>query len=481
VHFQISEFGRIHDVARGQNWGPERLSAEVDARTATLSAAGIKPGSLIAIAHSGSARFFADLFATWRRGCTAVCIDTKLTASEIRTLVDFAEPAALLIDNIEPAILTQVPVLDLARDSSTAHSSPEPVGDPDSPALVLFTSGTTGIPKGVVLSFRALLNRVTLNRAAMGAASRAKTLVTLPTSFGHGLIGNALTPLMAGGDIVLHSGGLELAKNLGRVVDEFGIRFLSSVPSFWRMALKFSNAPSGNTLVRIHVGSAPLPVELWTQIVAWARTEVVNCYGITELANWVAGASSQIDGISEGLVGKPWGDVVAVKDGRGDIRNCGDGELLVKSRSAMSEYLRRPDQTAAAFVDGWYMTGDTGHIDKAGLIRLTGRIKDEINRAGVKVQPAEIDALLETHPGVSEACVFGIPDRVSGEIVAAAVHFAPGGTVDVEALREWCTTKVRRDAIPEKWFVTEKLPRNERGKINRQAVRRMLVGGSNDP
>jgi acyl-coenzyme A synthetase/AMP-(fatty) acid ligase len=246
------------------------------------------------------------------------------------------------------------------------------------------------------------------------------------------------------------------------------------------MALKFSNAPSGNTLVRIHVGS-PLPVELWTQIVAWARTEVVNCYGITEIANWVAGASSQIDGISEGLVGKPWGDVVAVKDGRGDIRNCGDGELLVKSRSAMSEYLRRPDQTAAAFVDGWYMTGDTGHIDKAGLIRLTGRIKDEINRAGVKVQPAEIDALLETHPGVSQACVFGIPDRVRGEIVAAAVHFAPGGTVDVEALREWCTTKVRRDAIPEKWFVTEKLPRNERGKINRQAVRRMLVGGSNDP
>ncbi len=476
MHFQISEFGRIHDVARGQTWGPERLSAEVDARTATLTAAGIEPGSLIAIAHSGSVHFFADLFATWQRGCTAVCIDTALTANEIQTLVDFAMPAALLVDDIKPAIVTQIPVLDLARDSATAHSPAGPAGDPENPALVLFTSGTTGTPKGVVLSFRALLNRMALNRAAMGAAGSTKTLVTLPTSFGHGLIGNALTPLMAGGDIVLHPGGLELARNLGRVIDEFGIRFLSSVPSFWRMALKFAPAPSGNSLARIHVGSAPLGVALWTQIAEWARTDVVNCYGITELANWVAGASSQKDGISEGLVGKPWGDEVAVKTSSGDTRKSGDGELLVRSRSAMSAYLRRPDLTAAAFADGWYLTGDTGHIDRAGLIRLTGRIKDEINRAGVKVQPAEIDALLETHPGVSEACVFGIPDRVSGEIVAAAVHFAPGGTVDVEALREWCTTKVRRDAIPEKWFVVEKLPRNERGKVNRQAVRRMLIG-----
>ncbi len=92
----------------------------------------------------------------------------------------------------------------------------------------------------------------------------------------------------------------------------------------------------------------------------------------------------------------------------------------------MSGYLRRPDLTAAVLVDGWYHTGDTAHIDERGLIRLTGRIKDEINRAGLKVQPAEIDALLETHPAVAEACVFGVADAVSGEIVAAAVRPAAG-------------------------------------------------------
>ena len=104
-----------------------------------------------------------------------------------------------------------------------------------------------------------------------------------------------------------------------------------------------------------------------------------------------------------------------------------------------------------------------------------GRIKDEINRAGFKVQPAEIDTLLETHPAASEACVFGIAHAISGEIVAAAVRLAPGENLSAEALRHWCATRLRHEAIPERWFIVDKLARNERGKINRDAVRRSLV------
>jgi acyl-CoA synthetase (AMP-forming)/AMP-acid ligase II len=144
----------------------------------------------------------------------------------------------------------------------------------------------------------------------------------------------------------------------------------------------------------------------------------------------------------------------------------------------MSGYLRRPDLTAAVLVDGWYHTGDTGHINEAGLIRLTGRIKDEINRAGFKVQPAEIDALLETHPAVSEACVFSIPDPVSGQIVAAAVRLAAGAKADAESLRQWCATRLRHEAIPERWFIVDEIPRNKRGKINREDVRQRLTEGS---
>ena len=477
--FQFADFGRIEDVAFGLRWTPAEFGAQILRRATALAAAGAKFGSTVVVARSGSAPFFADLFAVWALGCTAASIDPTLTKSEIETLVEFVQPSALLVGDVPIAAQINVPMLELDRVAgSTTASAPICPSNPNHPALILFTSGTTGRPKGVVLSFKALLTRIALNRAAIGRASRVSTLVTLPTSFGHGLIGNALTPLLSGGDIVLHPLGQRLARDLGRIIDEFHIGFLSSVPAFWRMALKFSDAPSKNELLRVHVGSAPLGADLWARIAEWSRTEVVNCYGITELANWVAGASSRTEGIAEGLVGKPWGAQAAIRDKLGVIRQSGEGELLIKSPSVMSGYLERPDLTAAVLVDGWYHTGDAGHIDEAGLIRLTGRIKDEINRAGFKVQPSEIDALLETHPAVSEACVFGIPDIVSGQLVAAAVCLAAGAKADPESLRQWCATRLRHEAIPERWFIVDEIPRNKRGKISREDVRQKLTRGS---
>jgi acyl-CoA synthetase (AMP-forming)/AMP-acid ligase II len=476
--FQFADFGCIEDVALGLKWTSTRFASEVLNRATALTAANVKPRSTVVVAHSGSARFFADLFAVWTLGCTAACIDPALTANEVETLIEFLEPSAVLVDQAPFGARIAAPVLQLANVPAATTSIPDPASELNRSALILFTSGTTGHPKGVVLSFRALQNRIAFNKAAIGAASRMKTLITLPTSFGHGLIGNALTPLLSGGDIVLHPIGLSLAQDLGRIIEQHRIGFLSSVPSFWRMALKFSNAPAEGTLTRVHVGSAPLSAELWARVVEWSQADVVNCYGVTELANWVAGASSRVDGIGDGLVGKPWGGEAAIKDSMGALRHVGEGELLVKSPSVMSGYLRRPDLTAAVLVDGWYHTGDTGHIDERGLITLTGRIKDEINRAGFKVQPSEIDALLETHPAVSEACVFGIADTVSGEIVAAAVRLEPGENITAETLNDWCATRLRREAIPERWFMVDKLPLNDRGKINRDAVRRLLTGDS---
>lgn len=472
-----SGFGSIEDVALGLRWTPRALAAEVARRAAVLAARGIAPGSIIVIAHSGTARFFADLFATWALGCAAAIVDPALTAREVETLVQFVDPSAVLIDEAPMTARINAPIFRLAAEAASSDPAIlEPSDDPERAALILFTSGTTGSPKGVVLSFRALASRVALNRAAIGDAVRARTLVALPTSFGHGLIGNALTPLTSGADIVLHPMGLELASQLGRIIDRFRIGFLSSVPALWRMALKLSDPPAAATLARVHVGSAPLSAELWTRIAAWSGAEVVNCYGITELANWVAGASSRVDGICDGLVGRPWGGRVAVKDHSGGIRNTGEGELLVQSPSLMSGYLRRPDLTQAAMMKDWFCTGDIGRVDERGLVALTGRIKEEINRAGLKVQPAEIDAVIESHPAVAEACVFAIPDAASGEIVGAAVCLDSRETTTVEALRNWCAARLRREAIPERWFVVDKLARNERGKISRDAVRQSLLG-----
>jgi acyl-CoA synthetase (AMP-forming)/AMP-acid ligase II len=223
------------------------------------------------------------------------------------------------------------------------------------------------------------------------------------------------------------------------------------------------------------VGSAPLSAALWREIAEWTGGEVVNCYGITETANWIGGASSRSDGIEDGLVGRPWGGAYAIIGEDGGPCATGEGEILVRTPGVMSGYLNRPDLTDAVMVQGWYRTGDRGRLDADGALRLTGRLKDEINRAGFKIQPAEIDMLLETHPAIAEACAFGAVDPVGGESVAVAVRLRPGAAETALSLRAWCLERLRRDAAPERWFFVDDIPRTSRGKVSRDAVRATLI------
>jgi oxalate---CoA ligase len=475
----FSPSGCIEDIGLNIRWDSTHLAQEVAQRVAVLLALNIHRGSIVAILHNGSARFFADLFAVWSLGAAAACLDSTLTDEELRLIVDVARPEAILVDGRSVANVGSIPILDLSASSLSDVSAPVIAPAPDGPALVLFTSGTTSEPKGVVLSFRALRARLCANIDAIGTANLARSLVTLPTHFGHGLIGNALTPLLAGGDILLHPPGHLLVQHLGRLIDEHRISFMSSVPTLWRGATR-GKPPTGNSLLRVHVGSSPLSAKLWSEIADWSRAEVVNCYGLTEAANWVAGASSRSEGIAEGLLGIPWGCTVAVLRNDGRIREFGEGELVVKSPSVMSGYLSRPDLTEMILSDGWLLTGDRGRVDDRGRIWFSGRIRDQIDRAGFKIQPAEIDALLERHPGVAEACVFGIPDPVSGEAVAAAVRVSHEASADPKSLQSWCLRHLRREAVPERWYIVESIPRTAVGKVSREAVRSRLIGSATD-
>jgi acyl-coenzyme A synthetase/AMP-(fatty) acid ligase/thioesterase domain-containing protein len=473
--FPTLTLGGINDTGLGESWDSVRLWEEIDRRAASLADHGIGRGSIVAIGHGGTARFFADLLAVWKVGAAAACLDQSLTAGEIRNVINFSKSAILLSDRGASIDRLDVSVIDLAYEEARTSARYFPVPDPEDPALLLFTSGTTGTPKGVVLSFRALRMRIEANLATIGAAALQRTLVTLPTHFGHGLIGNSLTPLLTGSDIVLHPLGIQMATSLGSIIDEHGITFLSSVPTLWRLTLPRSAPPIKGSLVRVHVGSAPFPAELWSQVVAWSGAEVVNCYGTTETANWIAGASSRTDEIAEGLIGRMWGGSAAVLDDDGQLHQRGSGEILIKSPSLLSAYLNQPDLTRAALHDGWYRTGDRGSIDPDGRLWLSGRIKDEINRAGFKVQPAEIDSLLEKHPAIAEACVFAINDPIGGEAIAAAVRLKHGTSANRQSLRAWCLQRVRREAIPEQWFFVSEIPRTARGKISRDVVRQLVL------
>jgi acyl-CoA synthetase (AMP-forming)/AMP-acid ligase II len=431
------------------------------------------------LSQAASPEFIADLLAVWLCGGQTICLDVALTSAERANVAAFSSAKMVLLakgDESGTWPIQKLMLSDLVQDGKS--DTPPLAAGPilDDPALVLFTSGTTGDPKGVVHSFRSLKARMALNAMAIGLGPSDTALLTLPVHFGHGLIGNALSPLFAGAQLVVPPKGLALASRLGPLIEEHGVTFLSSVPALWRMAMKLSPKPKSSSLRRVHVGSAPLSIDLMHRIEDWAGCEVYNCYGITETANWIGGASSRDPLMRDGFVGKPWGGSAAVLDADGTLRSTGEGEIVVETPSLMTGYLARPDLTAAAFIDGWYRTGDWGDVDPSGNICLSGRLKDEINRAGFKVQPAEIDMLLERHDAIEEACTFGIPDVLGTEIVAAAVKLREHSKETPDTLRAWCLERLRKDATPERWFVVNEIPKTSRGKLRRDAVRKVLLG-----
>ncbi|MDJ0951556.1 MAG: class I adenylate-forming enzyme family protein [Alphaproteobacteria bacterium] len=486
MHLTLDRFGAITDVRRDDVWPAGRLAAEVARRAAILGLRGLAPGGYALIAHGGTPAFFADLFATWRAGACAVCINPGVTKGELATLVDFTAPAAVLVDGDGAGPDTEglpVPVLDHGREPDAPHAS-EGNGalSLDDPAVILFTSGTTGEPKGVVHTHRSLQARIALNIVEIGQTRLSRTLSVLPTHFGHGLIGNCLSPLFAGGNLFLAPDmDFRSMAALGSLLTDRDIGFMSSVPSFWKIALKAAKPPGRASLQRVHIGSAPLSSGLWQDVIDWSGTRnVANAYGITETANWTAGASAAEGPPEDGLIGRMWGGKAAVRTEEGDIRAQGTGEILLQTPSVMRGYFRRDDLTAAVLRDGWYHTGDLGRIDPDGTLRLTGRAKHEINRAGIKISPEEVDLLLECHPQVVEACSFGVPDEISGEIVGAAVRLADGADVDGAALRTWCLARIRREGAPERWYFLPEIAKTDRGKIDRLGVRDRCLGEGGD-
>lgn len=469
----LEALGSITDLVASTKWSADELRPAVLGRATFLREKGIGPGSLVLISHGGTPYFFADLLAVWQLGAGAACLNATLTKNELENIAKFVEPKALLRGPGESQKgLKGVPEFDLEQEATKARGTFEKF-EADNPALILFTSGTTGDPKGVVHTFNSISGRLKNNWEHLPKEILAKTLSVLPTHFGHGLIGNCLTPLFAGCDLFLYPRpGIAGAASLGAVLDENEITFMSSVPSFWKVVLKASKKPLEATLKQVSVGSAPLTADLWSSIQGWAGTKnVVNMYGITETANWAAGVSGRDAKPQDGLVGTMWGGEVNVLPKDDNQKPFGEGEILLKTPSIMQGYLKRPDLTNEVLKDGWYKTGDWGTVSEDGIICLLGRTKTEINKAGIKILPEEIDMLLEKHPEVLEACAFGVPDMVSGETVAVAVTVKNETNLTPADLRTWCGDKIRPDGIPEKWFVVDEIPKTDRGKINRGVVR----------
>ncbi len=445
--------------------------------------------------------FFADLLAVWSLGGSAVPIDARLTLFEIETLAHCARPSfALWRDAPEAAVASRLETLGVCslasvEVDSSVEARPRANGARasraqfalDSEALVLFTSGTTGAPKGVIHTHRSLLSRWTSLREHLGIASFRRTLCLLPTHFGHGLICNSLYPWLSGQDLYVvppfHAG---LLTELGSIIDEHQITLLSSVPSVWNVTLKLGAPPRARSLVRVLCGSAPLSAHMWHRIREWAGTsDVYNAYGITETGSWVAGTTVHGFAPEDGLIGEPWGAVVKIlqaddtESPPDEAMECKPGEsghVWLNTPALMKGYLGRDDLTDRVVTHGWFLTGDVGTIDKRGWLFLHGRERDEINKGGMKVFPADIDAVVERFEHTTDVCTFGYPDPFYGEDVGIAVVLAQTDEPALRALHAFTALHLAKHKLPRRWYLLDTVPRTSRGKVNRQTVAEVCAG-----
>ncbi len=489
--------GELSEPLTGRRWRRAEIADRMLRRVARYRACGMARDDRVFIHYGNSLEFFVDVLAVWTLGACAIPLDPRLTTFEIETLANAARPRFSLwnaaIDHAAEEALTRfdVRLLDTSEaDRSPIAPAPSHIPDCvalDQPALVLFTSGTTGQPKGVVHTHRSLRARWLSLRDHLGLRTFRRTLCVLPTHFGHGLICNCLFPWLSGLDLfVLPAFQATLLIQLGRIIDENGITFMSSVPTVWRLALKVAKPPWRRTLERVICGSAPLSAVLWKAIQDWAGTrDVLNAYGITETGSWVAGTTVGEFTPEDGLVGLPWGAVIRIlPEGHpermpGTEGPCaaGDsGRVWINTPALMQGYLGRDDLTRQAVSHGWLSTGDIGVLDDRGWLYLRGREREEINRGGMKIFPGDIDAVLERFHGTVDVCSFGYEDPLYGENVGVAVVLK---TPDEQTLSELIALARRHlgdHRLPQRWYVVEEVARTSRGKVNRARMAERCAG-----
>ena len=340
----------------------------------------------------------------------------------------------------------------------------------DDVALILHTSGTTARPKKVPLTHGNLLASAGAVAATLALSPSDRGLSVMPLFHIHGLVAALLAPLSAGGSVVVPPGfhAIEFFDWCAA----FAPNWYTAVPSMHQALLaranQFQDIVAKLRFRFIRSSSAALPPSVLAELERVFRCPVVESYGMTEAAHQMASNPLPPRSRKPGTVGIAAGPEIAILDEQGKILAAGEsGEVAIRGRNVTAGYLENEAANAAAFVRGWFRTGDLGVIDADGYLTLISRIKEIINRGGEKVTPREVEEALLAHPDVAEAAVFPVADAALGEEVGAAVVLKPGAKANVAALKEFAGNRLAYFKLPRYLVILDAIPKGATGKIQR--------------
>ncbi len=469
----------------GRSWTGAELAALTGTVRDALHRLGVGAGARVGIVLPGGPALACSVLGV---AATAACAPLNPTtpADELDRLLTDLRAAAVLVDASAPGAAAEVaqarglPVLAVGMtDGGLRVDGPAGGGATPAPtlpgpadvALILHTSGTTARPKQVPLSHTNLLTSARNIAATLALGPDDRCLTVMPLFHIHGIVAALLAPLVAGGSLIAAPGFF--APEVPSWIDRCGATWFTAVPTMHQALLERFRADPGavpRTRLRlVRSSSASLAPSVLAALEATLGCPVIEAYGMTEAAHQMASNPLPPGERRPGSVGPAAGPEVAVVDEHGRTLPAGEeGEVVIRGANVTAGYLDNPEANAEAFMpDGWFRTGDLGWLDPDGYLWLTGRRKEQINRAGEKISPREVDEVLLSHPAVRQAVTFAVPDERLGEQVAAAVVLRPGSTVTERELRELVHARLAPHKVPRRVLLVEDIPLGATGKLQR--------------
>ncbi len=489
-----------------------QLAARADDAAAALLALGIDPGDRVAIWAPNCGEWAIAAMGVHRSGAAVVPLNTRFKGAEaadilersgarvLFTVTDFLDTdyVALLRSAGVPATIEHIVVLRgatpegteswaafLARgekvEPSAVAARAAAVG-PDDISDMLFTSGTTGKPKGAVLRHGASVRAYDSWASVVGLREGDRYLIVNPFFHAFGLKAGILAALLKGATIVPHA-VFDVPSVMQRVVEE-RISMLPGPPAIYQAILDHPELDrfDMSTLRLAVTGAAAVPVEMIRRMRAELAFEtIVTGYGLTEMTGIATMCRHTDDpGTIANTCGRPIPGVeLRVVDPEGNDLGPGEpGEIVLRGYNVMAGYFHDPEATAETIdADGWLKTGDVGVVDEHDNLRITDRTKDMFIVGGFNAYPAEIEAMLGAHPSVSQAAVVGVPDHRLGEVGVAFIVPRPGTTVDADEVIAWSRERMANYKVPRRVLVVDALPLNASNKVLKYVLREQALAG----
>lgn len=460
---------------------------------------GITPGDRVLLVAPSIPEFVIAYYGLHTIGATVITVNTMSTTHEIDYVVDDSGTSLIVAWQESAAaadlVATEhgIPFVEVRPFEDDASADGPSVDtfverDENDTAVILYTSGTTGKPKGAQLSIANVNAAPIAFRPALRLGDEERWATALPLFHCFGQVVVMHNALSWGGSLSLLS-PFAPVEFMNRLRDE-RVTIACGVPTMWNGMLQSASgyAPTDFEDLRLACsGGASMPGEVIRAFADKFGCAILEGYGLTETAG--TATFRNLDGAPKvGTVGTALpGFTIEVRDPDGTpLRDDEVGEIFIKGPTVMTGYWNRPEATASELIDGWLRTGDIGSMDTEGDVRIIDRAKDLIIRGGYNVYPREVEEVLYTHPDIVEVAVVGVPDSHYGEEIAAVIAVRSGATLTTDTLREWAKERLSAYKVPRIVHVVDELPKGATGKIlkraiDRDSLRELSSSGSGTP